>query len=121
MGSITTIYYNKNSHSHMIESHDWLKQNINNLRTHMDPLSPTLMLIMEGILTMESLLEGIWSSWVLVQLAGVACKLQTMVVLSTTISGPLCAQTPPEGIVLSKDISISQVGCPSQTLRNEGA
>jgi hypothetical protein len=31
MGSITTIYYNKNSHSHMMKSHDWLKLNINNL------------------------------------------------------------------------------------------
>ena len=37
-----------------------------------------------------------------------------------TLSGPLCAQTPPEGIVLSKDVKISQVGCPGQTLRNEG-
>jgi hypothetical protein len=31
MGSITTIYWNKNSHSHMIESHDWLKLNINSI------------------------------------------------------------------------------------------
>jgi hypothetical protein len=30
------------------------------------------------------------------------------------------AQTPPEGIVLSEDVDVSQVGCPSQTLRNEG-
>jgi TolA-binding protein len=36
------------------------------------------------------------------------------------VSGPLCAQTPPEGIVLSKDVDISRVGCPSQTLCNEG-
>jgi hypothetical protein len=28
MASLTTIYKNKNSHSHMIKSHDWLKQNI---------------------------------------------------------------------------------------------
>jgi hypothetical protein len=31
MASLTTIYRNKNSHSHMIKSHDWLKQNINNM------------------------------------------------------------------------------------------
>jgi hypothetical protein len=36
------------------------------------------------------------------------------------LSGSLCAQPPPEGIVLSKDIDISRVGCPSQTLHNEG-
>jgi hypothetical protein len=36
------------------------------------------------------------------------------------LSGPLCAQTPPEGIVLSEDVNISRVGCPGQTLRNEG-
>jgi hypothetical protein len=29
MGSLTTIYRNKDSHSHMLESHDWLKLNIN--------------------------------------------------------------------------------------------
>ena len=28
---------------------------------------------------------------------------------------------PPEGIVVSEDVNISQVGCPGQTLRNEGA
>jgi hypothetical protein len=37
------------------------------------------------------------------------------------LSGPLCAQTPPEGIILSVDVDISQVGCPSQSLCNEGA
>ena len=37
-----------------------------------------------------------------------------------SLSGPLCAQTPPDGIVLSEDVGISQVGCPSQTLCNEG-
>ena len=36
------------------------------------------------------------------------------------VSGPLCAQMPPEGIVLSEDVNVSQVGYPSQTLRNEG-
>jgi hypothetical protein len=36
------------------------------------------------------------------------------------VSGPLCAQTPPEMIVLSVDDEVSRVGCPSQTLRNEG-
>jgi hypothetical protein len=29
------------------------------------------------------------------------------------LSGPLCTQTPPEGIVLSKNVDISQVGCHS--------
>jgi hypothetical protein len=29
MASLATIYRDKNSHSHMIKSHDWLKQNIN--------------------------------------------------------------------------------------------
>jgi hypothetical protein len=31
MASLTTIYRNKNSHSHMIKSHDWVKQKINTL------------------------------------------------------------------------------------------
>ena len=39
---------------------------------------------------------------------------------SPGMSGPLCAQMPPEGIVLSEDVGISRVGCPSQTLHNEG-
>jgi hypothetical protein len=37
-----------------------------------------------------------------------------------SVSGPLCTQTPSDGIVLSKDINISQVGHPSQILCNEG-
>jgi hypothetical protein len=47
--------------------------------------------------------------------------LEALVDNSHHLSGPLCAQTPPEGIVLSKDAGISRVGCPSQTLHNEGA